>query len=106
MTSINATTPRGTLGEPRPEQPLATGGSDWVTRRLGEWEWRLHPAWSMLLEPGGPDWTRLEDDVRATQIKSNDGRQVWRVHLDRGLVFVKVARPAQVASAATPVVRV
>lgn len=66
-----------------------------MERRLGEWAWRLDPSWTFLLEPGAPNWTQLEKDPRATQVKSNDGRHVWRVQLERGLVFVKVNKPAR-----------
>ncbi len=96
MTSLNATSPAPSpLAEAMPALNTALPAQEWLVRRIGVWSWRLHPSWSFLLEPNAPDWSRLEDDPRAVEIKSNDGRQVWRVELERGLVFVKVARPAR-----------
>jgi Lipopolysaccharide kinase (Kdo/WaaP) family len=94
MTSLNATSSASrTLAEPKPELSVLPFAGEWSTRRMGQWDWRLHPAYSFLLEPGGPDWTRLQDDPRAVQVKSNDGRHVYRVQLERGLLFAKVGLP-------------
>jgi tRNA A-37 threonylcarbamoyl transferase component Bud32 len=65
----------------------------WLGQVLGEWHWRVHPAWRFLLDAGAPEWKRLEHDPRACLVKSNDSRQVWRVQVGDQLVFAKVASP-------------
>ncbi len=67
---------------------------DWIEHREGHWHWQIHPDWtSTLLDKDRPDWLNLDDDPRATLVKDNDGREVWRVELDGHLLFAKVSCP-------------
>jgi hypothetical protein len=43
-----------------------------------------------LLQPDAPDWCRLDEDPRATLVKTNPARQVWRVQLPDRVVFAKL----------------
>jgi hypothetical protein len=43
-----------------------------------------------LLPPDAPDWSRLDQDPRATLVKTNPARQVWRVQLPERVVFAKL----------------
>jgi hypothetical protein len=43
-----------------------------------------------LLQPDAPDWGRLDEESRATLVKTNPARQVWRVELPDRAVFAKL----------------
>jgi len=62
----------------------------------GRWTWHLDPAWRHLLDgPACPDWLALERDDRATLVKRNDDRDVWRVNLASRTLYAKISRPGQ-----------
>ncbi len=62
----------------------------------GRWTWHLDPAWRHLLDgPACPDWLALERDDRATLVKRNDERDVWRVTLAGRTLYAKISRPGQ-----------
>ena len=70
--------------------------SNWALRTCGRWRWELHPGWTSLVDDDRhPDWLNLRQDPRAEQVKANEGREVWRVQLDRELLFVKVGWPGR-----------
>ena len=71
------------------------GRPDWQTDRRGAWVWHVREDWAFLLSSGAPDWTALDADPRASLVKANDGRQVWRVEVGGRLVYVKIARPGR-----------
>ncbi|HQA44721.1 MAG TPA: lipopolysaccharide kinase InaA family protein [Phycisphaerae bacterium] len=71
-------------------------GSEWVKRSSGRWTWQIRPDWVDLLDTDNcPDWLNLKDDPRATLIKTNDGRQVWRLQWGQHLLFAKISRPGR-----------
>ncbi|GMU21851.1 MAG: hypothetical protein AMXMBFR13_19390 [Phycisphaerae bacterium] len=73
---------------------LTHPGERWEERAQGRWIWQVRPEWTALLDtPDHPDWLNLQADPRARLIKTNDGRQVWRVAWGPRLVYVKVGRP-------------
>lgn len=43
-----------------------------------------------LVQPDAPDWSRLDEDQRATLVKTNPARKVWRVNLPDRVVFAKL----------------
>lgn len=78
--------------------PLAatndTPAREWSRRSRGRWSWQVRPEWAHLLDAAeAPDYLNLESDARASLVKSNDGRQVWRLELGAHLLYVKVCRP-------------
>lgn len=53
--------------------------------------WTVVPAWQKRLQPAQPiDWFALEADPRATPVKANPNRQVWRVRCGDALLYTKV----------------
>ncbi len=68
----------------------------WLVRSIGCWKWRIRPDWVHLFDAGdSPDWLALRDDPRATLVKANEGREIWRVQFGTQVVFVKICRPAR-----------
>ncbi len=55
--------------------------------------WRIRKGWEHLVEGGdAPDWFKLEDEPRATLVKSGHDRSVWRVMCSDQAVYAKVGR--------------
>lgn len=67
----------------------------WARRTIGHWTWQVRQEWAFLLDERAPQWTALQQDPRASQVKVNEGRQVWRVQTGAHLVFAKITRPAR-----------
>lgn len=100
MTLFNARStvdvPAGGASPSRSPYTALAGSACWSRRRVGRWRWSVDGTWvGSLLENGCPDWLQLADHPRADLVKSNDGREVWRVQLNCGLVFAKVYYPSR-----------
>lgn len=89
------------MASPAGAAPPPSGSSNghdprWLQRAHGRWAWQIRADWACLLEAAdAPDWTHLDAEPRAQLVKTNDGRQVWRVQYGPHLLFVKVARPGR-----------
>ncbi|HET6428112.1 MAG TPA: lipopolysaccharide kinase InaA family protein [Phycisphaerae bacterium] len=60
---------------------------------MGRWD--IAPGWRERLQSGGAiDWFALEGDPRATIVKANPNRRVWRVRLGDAALYVKAFRAA------------
>ncbi|NLX13957.1 MAG: hypothetical protein GXY44_09945 [Phycisphaerales bacterium] len=67
----------------------------WIEQTVGRWKWRLTDEWAGILQATNcPDWLNLDNDARATLIKANPNRRVWRVQLNDRLIFAKISSPA------------
>lgn len=69
--------------------------NNWIERTIGRWKWRMAREWAELLQAADSlDWLHLENDPRATLVKANPNRQVWRIRLDERFIFAKISSPA------------
>lgn len=79
---------------PTPPSAVVRNAYAWSRRIDGPWRWTTRDDWiHRIHENGSPDWCRLSDEPLAELVKSNDGRQVWRIQLEDALVFVKLYLP-------------
>ncbi len=63
-----------------------------VRHSRGPESWRVDKSRRKLLfSQGSPNWFSLEEEPRATPVKSGHGRTIWRVNLGDCTVFAKVA---------------
>lgn len=61
-----------------------------TVRGRGAIEWTVETEWEQTITgPDAPDWSCLADDARATLIKSNPNRLVWRVVTGDKALYVK-----------------
>jgi len=77
------------------QSPDTTIANDfWVEHLIDSHKWLIRNNWLPLFESDNcPDWLDLENDPRASLVKSNQGRGVWRVQIDSHQVFVKISQP-------------
>lgn len=107
--------PGSASADTRPTDTPASRWDDWDVRTRGRWRWQCHPAWTASLfgsaqgrsaqgngvpgdvgnELASIDWLALGDHPHARRIKSNDGREVWRVDDGHVVLFVKISRPGR-----------
>ena len=85
-----------TESQPRPTDGLRGGrrhadrARNWQVVRDGL-AWHGGDAWrDRLGGPGSPDWLDLANDPRASLLKRQDVREVWRLQLDDAVFIVKV----------------
>lgn len=56
-------------------------------------DWTVAPEWRQTITgPDAPDWSGLASDARATLVKSNPNRLVWRVVIGDKTIYVKEFR--------------
>lgn len=68
----------------------AAGGRNLPVTREGM-AWHVGDAWrDRVCGPGSPDWLNLANDPRASLLKRQDVREVWRLQLDGSGFIVKV----------------
>ena len=71
----------------------------WLSRNGDGFAWRMAPEWINRFRAAPPiNWNALSDDPRATRVKSNAVRDVWRIDVGDHAIYVKAFREARGAA--------